>query len=46
MSLPDFLTMAEIDLALSMWNFSRQSYARRVCDQIIRPNLERISTPL
>lgn len=48
-SLPDFLTPAEIEKAASMYNqksYLEGTYARKVRDEIILPNLQRINKSL
>ena len=52
-TLPEFLTEDEIQTVLDLWKgWSRyshpigKSYAKTVCEEVIRPNLERINKAL
>ena len=44
----DFLTAEEIEQAIKLWNdpYRPTPYAKAVCEQIIRPNMERINKAL
>jgi hypothetical protein len=41
-----FLTQQEIEVALTMWNRSKRNFARRIHDQFILPNINRIDAAL
>jgi hypothetical protein len=45
-TLSDFLTAKEIDLAVRMWRESQHDYARRVCAAITKPHIQRINKAL
>jgi hypothetical protein len=43
MTLPEFLTHEEINLASRMWEESQHDYANRIAKRIIEPNIARIN---
>ena len=53
-TLPEFLTDAEIRIATNLWKnrntalaaISGKSYAQAICERIIRPNIDRINKAL
>lgn len=45
-TLPDFLTQTEIDKAAEMWKANNVGYAKRVCQELIAPNMQRINAAL
>lgn len=45
-TLYDFLTEAEIEKAAAMWRQNNVGYAKRVCQEIITPHMQRINAAL
>jgi hypothetical protein len=45
-TLADFLTDEEIKKAMDIWDTDRAHFHRRVLEEIIRPNLDRINVAL